>query len=892
MPAERAGYTAVVYVVDTSPSMGKMREVTIETPEGEEQTVEMTNLEWALQFVKMKIQEMIYHGRKTDQCGVILFGSEETDNLVHDKDGGYDHVQEYIPIAQPNAGTLAKLDAIRPSTVSGDPIDGLIVAMETQATYLLKKQTWTRKIVIITDGGSPIELEDWEAVVTKLDTYNIILTIVGVDFDDEEYPFVEENKPHIKKTNETFYHHFISTFNKAKPGNGVVGTCAFALQEASRPDIKETKSALMATVLRIGDTTAHWEEAIEIDIETCKCTAIARPKSFKAFSLRENDADGMDIDEDTRKDVYAQLKRRTEYYIDRSEENEEDEEDVKREEDTEEDMEALQKRLKEKEAFMEKVEKEELTRGFKYGTTYVPCPDGQFPHLPTTKGIEIWGFFPRSNFRRELAMGEIQYIWAKRGVPQQQVALSSIVQAMDEKGTVAIARWVTKDGMDPKMGILWPILFENVDCLLWAQMPFADDIRKYTFASLTRLVNKKGEVLTEHPYLPTEAQQEAMDNFVDAMDLMTAGEKDEEGNRTPWFETTYSYNPSIHRIKQAQFHCAIVSDLEANPLPPPHPELTKYFEPPRKVLKRAREALEECKTAFKVKEVPKKAPRARKDGHEHATEEDENLLLLDRKASATQSTQQSQTLKTQSQVVNSRNPSASPRKDKEKEKEFAARARAATDQKGKAKAAENDSATESDTEDDEDEDIVMVEAPSVQTSQQKQREAYKYEEDDDEILLDKVPSSSRTGTRKSSTRSVTPQVDPGRAPGRIVGMAYPLKDFENNLKRGDVVSKAVEDLGWVLKEIVLRPFASRRYDECLECLRKMRDVCLKEDEIDAWNSFMQDLHSSCLSKPGNIEFWERLKKEGKSLSLISEREARKYGGVSSVTEVQAQQFLS
>jgi ATP-dependent DNA helicase 2 subunit 2 len=60
-------------------------------------------------------------------------------------------------------------------------------------------------------------------------------------------------------------------------------------------------------------------------------------------------------------------------------------------------------------------------------------------------------------------------------------------------------------------------------------MPFADDVRKYNFPSLAHLVNKKGEVLTEHPYLPTEDQLGAMSNFVDAMDLTDAGEKDEEG---------------------------------------------------------------------------------------------------------------------------------------------------------------------------------------------------------------------------------------------------------------------------------------------------------------------------------------------------------------------------
>lgn len=60
-------------------------------------------------------------------------------------------------------------------------------------------------------------------------------------------------------------------------------------------------------------------------------------------------------------------------------------------------------------------------------------------------------------------------------------------------------------------------------------MPFADDVRKYTFASLDNLVSRKGEVITEHPYIPTKEQLDAMDNFVDSMDLMEAGEKDEEG---------------------------------------------------------------------------------------------------------------------------------------------------------------------------------------------------------------------------------------------------------------------------------------------------------------------------------------------------------------------------
>jgi ATP-dependent DNA helicase 2 subunit 2 len=54
-------------------------------------------------------------------------------------------------------------------------------------------------------------------------------------------------------------------------------------------------------------------------------------------------------------------------------------------------------------------------------------------------------------------------------------------------------------------------------------------------------------------------------------------------------------------MKQALFHSAVIEDLAAEPLPPPHPELTKYFEPPKKVLRRAKDVVDECKDAFAVK---------------------------------------------------------------------------------------------------------------------------------------------------------------------------------------------------------------------------------------------------------------------------------------------------
>ncbi|CAA7264673.1 unnamed protein product [Cyclocybe aegerita] len=847
MPAERAGYTVTMFLIDVSRSMGTVRTVDREDPDGSAREIEMTNLAYALQYVKLKIQEMIFNGRKTDQCGVILFGSEDTRNIVNAANGGYENVYEYIPIGQPNAGTIAKIDALEPSTTTGDPIDALIVGVETQARYLANKKTWTRKIAIITDGESPIEVEDWEATVAKMDSLSISLIIVGVDFDDEFLDYTEEGKSNIKAANETFYRTLTSSM---ADGRGVVGNCEYALQDVSRPEVKQVRSTLMATVLRIGDVNARPGEAIELSIKTSKCTALVRPKSWKKFALRESNKDKMDVDEEEEAELsgkiaYASLKMKTDCYINLNaiKEDEDGDIEMKKEYDDESLLDPQPDQGdKPKTDTLERVEKEELVRGFKYGTTYAPCPDGQFPKLPTRKGIDICGFFPQENFRRELAMGEIQYIWADPSSPQQQVALSSIVKAMqggfeicDEKtkekketrSLLAIARWVTKDGMDPKMGILWPNSFDNVDCLLWCPMPFADDVRKYTFASLDRLVNKKGEVLTEHPYLPTDEQMEAMDSLVDAMDLMDAGEKDEEGNRLPWFSTPEAFNPAVHRIKQAMFHCAVFNDITSNPVPPPHPDLLVFFEPPKRAVKRAKKALQECKDIFKVKEVPKRVGKAKKDGHAHAQDEDDNLLLLDRKQPLD---------KTQSQMSIVEDSSIS------------------SPNKSKQPLADDGSETE---------------------------------EEDEELLLDKNTTMSehrKDGPLPTPARSVSPHVDPGRAPGRIIGNAYPLKDFRKNIAQGDVVTKAVEDLSAVILEIVMKPFASRRKDEMLECMGVLRQTCLEEDEIDAWNSFVHEIKGKCLSKPGNPSFWEAVKQAGRELSLIGKQEARKQGGDSVVTE--------
>lgn len=181
--------------------------------------------------------------------------------------------------------------------------------------------------------------------------------------------------------------------------------------------------------------------------------------------------------------------------------------------------------------------------------------------------------------------------------------------------------------------------------------------------------------------------------------------------------------------------------------------------------------------------------KIRKDGHAFVEEEDGELLLLDGKPELSRN--QSKTVIT---------PTSSP-------------------SKGKGKAIKTE---DSETEDDEDE-FVHVEK-SVPPLDQKPT----VDQHGQKAILSSTPArSTPSPTSRDIDMDIDDEVNNGRAPGRIIGTTDPLRDFRKNLERGDVISKAVEDMGYVIGEIVMKPFAGRRTDELLQCLREMRNVALK-----------------------------------------------------------------
>lgn len=120
-------------------------------------------------------------------------------------------------------------------------------------------------------------------------------------------------------------------------------------------------------------------------------------------------------------------------------------------------------------------------------------------------------------------MGDVCITQARRFDTKSEIAMSSLIWALSELESFAVARIVTKDGKDPLLVLLAPCIEPDLECLYDVPLPFAEDVRSYQFPPLDRVVTVSGQTLTKHRLLPTDKLNDAMSDYVDAMDLSKIG---------------------------------------------------------------------------------------------------------------------------------------------------------------------------------------------------------------------------------------------------------------------------------------------------------------------------------------------------------------------------------
>lgn len=314
--------------------------------------------------------------------------------------------------------------------------------------------------------------------------------------------------------------------------DGVFGTLQQAVEELGIPRLKTTRPVpSYKGVLSLGDPN-EYDSAVCIDVERYPRTAIRRPLPASQYVQRLDQMDSsiqstatilpdgdIDMPDVVANDLTNVKNSRTYQVLD------EEAPGGKRD-----------------------VSRDELAKGYEYGRTavHISETDENVTKLETQAALEIIGFIPWANVSHDYLSNPNQYtnvslqydrymsmtvsntIVAQRTNSKAIMALSSVIHALFELESYAIARLVPKSDKSPLILLLAPLIEVDYECLLDVQIPFTEDVRSYKFPPLDRVVTISGKVIKEHRNLPSDSLTSAMSDYVDRMDLSTFG-KDDEG---------------------------------------------------------------------------------------------------------------------------------------------------------------------------------------------------------------------------------------------------------------------------------------------------------------------------------------------------------------------------
>ncbi|KAI1816062.1 Ku70/Ku80 N-terminal alpha/beta domain-containing protein [Poronia punctata] len=575
---------ATVYILDLGRSMADCHNGRTES-----------DLDWSMRYVWDKISTTVLASRKTWNVGVIGVRTDETSNPLEEEEG-YDNISVLQELGPMTMNSLSVLRGrVKPSnTDTGDCVSAVVLAIE-MIEKLTKKLKYNRNIILITNGEAPIDGDDIEDIAKKMKRTGIKLTVLGVDFDDAEFGFKEEDKSSLKKQNEQILRDLVEKCD------GLFGTTAEAIAELDTPRVKPVKPyKTYDGLLTLGDPNQH-EDALAINVEryfkTHKATIL--PAS-RVVMKKENNDDNMNAVEDEDGDGdpmegveptpnFSAVKDARTYKV-----NDPDAPGGKRD-----------------------VNRDELARGYEYGRTAVHISEAEFniTKIETTKSFSIVGFVFQEKYEPFLNTGEARMTVAQKFNDAAALKLSSFIHSLHELESYAVARIVTKDGKEPELVLLAPNIEPDFECLYDVPLPFAEDVRNYPFPPLDKVITVQGKIITEnHRNIPSRELQDAMDDYVDSMDI-SSWERDDEGNRTLEYAPVEDlYSPPLHRVNQVVRYRATYPD---KPIPPIPSILLKYAHPPEDLLAKAKSDLEDLIDKASVKKVPPKA-KGRKDKSEKA----------------------------------------------------------------------------------------------------------------------------------------------------------------------------------------------------------------------------------------------------------------------------------
>lgn len=357
---DMADKECTVYIVDVGQSTGQKRHGR-----------DLSDLDWAMQYVWDKIAATVRTGRKTLYSGLLALRSDETNH-----DGPHDEeyqnltsIKEPAQILMPDIAAMR--EKIKPSkTNDGDAISAIVVAIQMIAKFCDTRK-FKKNIILVTNADGNVDEDSIDDIATKTKEDGIHLVILIADMDDREYGFKEEDKDENKQKNEVTLKTLVNL------AGGDIGTLKQATDELKVPQVKLPRS--MPTFkgkLCLGDSSMY-HSAMEIDVERYPKIMVASSQSAKRVAVKSDDAlesqqiRGDHVDSSGQNDDATLVNQTTLYEIkdDRAPRGKRD------------------------------IDRQELSKGYTYGRSivHVEPADEDSIKFETNPGLHIIGFVPREN---------------------------------------------------------------------------------------------------------------------------------------------------------------------------------------------------------------------------------------------------------------------------------------------------------------------------------------------------------------------------------------------------------------------------------------------------------------------------------------------------------------
>uniref|UniRef100_A0A8C9TCI2 X-ray repair complementing defective repair in Chinese hamster cells 5 n=1 Tax=Scleropages formosus TaxID=113540 RepID=A0A8C9TCI2_SCLFO len=487
-----------------------------------------SSFEEAKKVIRKFVQRQVFAENK-DELGLVLFGSDGTKNPLADG-GQYQNICVHRHLMIPDFELLKEIqNDVQPGSKQADWLDALVVCMDLLQKETLGKKYERLNIAMLTDLQSPVSDDQLDTIIRNLKRAGITLQFF--------LPFPVD----------------VEQSGMGGDEAGGDGPGSKPLPHGGKGLTREQQQGLK--LVRQIMTSMEEEEGLEEDLFLC-------------LQFRHREALHLQVTEERIKKTWTvvdaqshkrdDVKRDTVYCLNDDNETE--------------------------------VTKDDTIQGFRYGSDIVPfskVDQEQMKYKSEGKSFAVLGFTKQSLIQRHQFMGsQVVKVFAAKDDEHAAVALSALIRALHELEMVAIVRYAYDRRSNPQVGAAFPCIKEKYECLLYVQLPFAEDLRFFSFPSLEN--NKK--------FTASAEQLSAVDSLIDSMMLM----EEDGGEPQDIFKVNHIPNPQFQRLFQCLQHRALNPNA---PLPAMEPWLQAMLERPQVVTARCRTQLQEVRKRFPLTEV-------------------------------------------------------------------------------------------------------------------------------------------------------------------------------------------------------------------------------------------------------------------------------------------------